>query len=62
MVAYVTSDGEGAILTIQQIDQLLKLLPSSSGANKGTSDTEEEVEIAFSGMVTCNNVVKYLDD
>jgi hypothetical protein len=38
------------LLTQQQIDQLLKLLPSGSGSKQG-SETEDEMDGTFAGMV-----------
>lgn len=38
----------------QQLQQLLKLMPGNSGNTQRGSDTEEELEMGFSGMVACN--------
>ena len=43
------------LLSLEQVQQLLKLLPSGSNAMKQGSDTEEEIDSAFGSMVTCCN-------
>lgn len=40
-------------LTPSQIEQLIKLIPSSSTISKAPSDTDEELELPYVGMVTC---------
>lgn len=69
MAANVASQGDNATSTAaliphipQIVEQLLKLVPSTSGTSKGESDTEEEIDSPFSGMVTCYNVATQLND
>ncbi|KAL2902564.1 Retrovirus-related Pol polyprotein from transposon RE2, partial [Bienertia sinuspersici] len=40
-------------LTPQQVEQLLKLLPGNQSSLKTTSDTDDEIETSFGGMVSC---------
>ncbi|XP_056687654.1 uncharacterized protein [Spinacia oleracea] len=46
------SSSVGSTLTTQQLEQLLKLLPIPSKAGPG-SDTEDEMDTSFAGMVSC---------
>ena len=49
------ADG-GAVLTQQQIEQLLRLLPSANSvSNRATScDTDEEIDYNFAGIAYCS--------
>lgn len=50
-----SSQGEEIVFSSQQLQQLLKLIPNQSLQTlKGESETDDELDIAFSGMVTCN--------
>lgn len=50
--------GGGRIFfTQQQFEQLLRSFPSTSKSERHGSDTEEEIEANFSGMVSCCHVV-----
>lgn len=51
--AHVNQQEETASLTPQQLEQLLKLLPSSS-KNKADCDTDEEIDDSFAGMIYCH--------
>ncbi|KAL2900931.1 Retrovirus-related Pol polyprotein from transposon RE1, partial [Bienertia sinuspersici] len=42
-------------LTAQQLDQLLKLLPSSSRARETRGETDDEIDEGFAGMSLCSN-------
>lgn len=44
---------EKPLFTPQQVEQLLKLIPSTSGGEKGGYDTDEEIETGFAGMIYC---------
>lgn len=48
------STSGAAALTPQQLEQLLKLLPSSS--KSGNGETDDEMDTNYAGMVTCCNV------
>lgn len=56
--ATVSQDGsqeENVMFSSQQLQHLLKFMPvAGSGSAHRGSDTEEELEMAFSGMVACN--------
>lgn len=51
-----SSNKEDVMFTPQQLQQLLKLMPKGveSGHNSHNSETDEELEQCFSGMVTCH--------
>lgn len=55
-------DKSDQLLTTEQIQQVLKLLPSGSGAMKNGSDTEEEIDTGFTGMIACCNVAVNASD
>ena len=44
--------GSGATITAHQLEQLMRLLPTPS--KTGTSDTEDEMDLTYAGMVSCN--------
>ncbi|KAL2923749.1 Retrovirus-related Pol polyprotein from transposon RE2, partial [Bienertia sinuspersici] len=48
------SNSSNNVVTAQQLEQFLKMLPSLSKG--GGTDTEDEMENNYSGMVTCNLV------
>ncbi|KAL2939003.1 Retrovirus-related Pol polyprotein from transposon RE2 [Bienertia sinuspersici] len=54
MVANVQAQGENEepVLTTQQVEQLLKLLPCGSGGKKESME-DEEIEEGFAGIATC---------
>ncbi|XP_074356728.1 uncharacterized protein LOC141696493 [Apium graveolens] len=45
---------EDVMFSAQQLQHLLKFMPGGSGNVHRGSDTEEELEMGFSGMVACN--------
>ena len=54
-VAGSTKSGGSCVLTQQQIEQLLKVLPSaSSNSNKSSYDTDEESDYNFTEVVYCS--------
>ncbi|KAL2905450.1 Retrovirus-related Pol polyprotein from transposon RE1 [Bienertia sinuspersici] len=53
--ASTNTQGDDIGLTAQQIEQLLKLIPSGSKASKSGYDTEEELDNSFAGMTSCFN-------
>ena len=48
------NDKAEVTFTQQQLQQLLKLIPTNSVSNGKGYETEDELENCFSGMVTCN--------
>uniref|UniRef100_A0A803MUY4 Retrovirus-related Pol polyprotein from transposon TNT 1-94-like beta-barrel domain-containing protein n=1 Tax=Chenopodium quinoa TaxID=63459 RepID=A0A803MUY4_CHEQI len=50
---------ESVSITAQQLEQLLKLVPSSSKTGYGT---EEEIESGFAGMINCNNASSSMNE
>lgn len=57
------SDGDNTTQSVmfspQQLQQLLKLIPSASHVN--ATDQDDELETPFSGMITCNKVETDID-
>lgn len=49
-----SSDKAEVVLSQQQLQQLLKLIPNCNIAKPKGYDTEDELDNCFSGMVTCN--------
>lgn len=47
--------GEQVVITSQQLDQLLKLIPKDGFVSQRESETDEEIDYGFSGMVSSGN-------
>ncbi|KAL2922455.1 hypothetical protein RDABS01_013946 [Bienertia sinuspersici] len=56
------TEGGEAVLTPQQVEQLLKLLPENSSVNKEKSETEDDLETPFSGMVMSCKAITHIND
>uniref|UniRef100_A0A803LNC3 Reverse transcriptase Ty1/copia-type domain-containing protein n=1 Tax=Chenopodium quinoa TaxID=63459 RepID=A0A803LNC3_CHEQI len=56
MAANAKGTEESVAITAQQLEQLLKLVPSSSKGSKSGYETEEEIYVNFAGMISCYNV------
>lgn len=47
-----TADQQGIMMTTQQLDQILKLIPQSNSMSQKESETDEEIDYGFSGTVS----------
>ncbi|XP_074346359.1 uncharacterized protein LOC141685137 [Apium graveolens] len=48
----VTAEQNGIMMTAQQFDRILKLIPQGSSMSQKESETDEEIDYGFSGMVS----------
>lgn len=46
------SEQQTIMMTTQQLDQILKLIPKTGGSSQKESETDEEIDYGFSGMVS----------
>lgn len=63
MAANVSQGEPGLLFTQQQLDQLVKLLPTlTTKATIRDSETDEEIDNHFSGMISCFHVTGLTDE
>lgn len=53
---HTQGEAEPTSLTVEQVQQLLSLIPSGSKASREGYTTEDEIETGFAGMILCNHV------